>query len=225
MEFELHRPTHCKQFDTPAPEEAVFDETEEHLLYDENDDDNKEGVRTETDYLQIDIIEKPKRVRPKINYNEDAAEILNSIKKESSPKSQRKSRKASQKTLKSNRNEDGANNYLTDAGEYVDVVFAPKSETDDNEEDDVVKELDVALKKKRKKYAKLPKTIPCTLCDTMFATERTLKIHMSQVHKIKERFICPICQREFKIGGITINKLNIYKIVQFLNFRQPQATY
>lgn len=207
LEFELHRPTYCKETEENDPRETVFDATEEHLLYDENND----YERIDSDYLENDIveIEKPKRSRPAVNYNENIVDdnmqdepmpgkILNSA-----SKSQRKSKRSAK--TRSTRAKCSEIDIKEEQNEFEvefdadDAVMDQQSES--NDEDDVVKQLDVALKKRRKQYAKLPKTIPCTMCDTMFGTERTLKIHMSQVHGIKEKYICPICSREFKLGG------------------------
>lgn len=86
---------------------------------------------------------------------------------------------------------------------HVEIVSIEASArgSDSDSEFDAFKQIDADRRKRRRRYAKLPKTIPCTMCDTMFGSERTLKIHMNQVHGIKERHICPICSREFKIGG------------------------
>lgn len=80
----------------------------------------------------------------------------------------------------------------------------PDDDVDEKDgEDDVVRAMDFAMRKRRINYAKLPKTIPCgvSTCDIKFSSDRALKCHMTQAHGIKERYICPICSREFKISG------------------------
>lgn len=125
-------------------------------------------------------------------------ENLSIVKKERTPrKVKRKNAKRSAKPehidVENGYESNGNENYI------IDNYLEQKANTES--EDDVIKEMDVAIKKRRKKYTKLPKTVSCTMCDNMFGTERTLKIHMHQVHGVKERYICPICSREFKIGG------------------------
>lgn len=68
---------------------------------------------------------------------------------------------------------------------------------------DALKLVEPEKKTKRRKYVKLPKTIPCSKCDVLFGSERTVKIHMHREHGIKQQFVCPVstCRREFKVSG------------------------
>lgn len=198
LEFELHHPTYCKTIETMPGDNFEGDysiyensqqndiykyEVEEEQIEAEEEADVEEEGEEESD---VESLRKTKRNQTKVDYNEEANEVLSILK----PRKERPTRKAKQKSIKrstkSERNtvkiESNSNNVKADS------------------EDDVIKEMD-AMKKRRKQYAKLPKTVPCTMCDAMFGTERTLKIHMNQVHGIKERYICPICSREFKISG------------------------
>lgn len=68
---------------------------------------------------------------------------------------------------------------------------------------DALKLVKPKKKTQRRIYAKLPKTIPCSKCELLLGSERTVKIHMHRVHGIKQQFICPVstCRREFKVSG------------------------
>lgn len=206
LEFELHQPTHClqngavqdEQFETSDAEEEQNDKNTIHynLKYEsigeEEEDEDVEEAEEEEVNDENDENGSPRRIKRLTNesvttYNEMSNDNENS---RTAKRTQRTKRKTINKRQIINR-KSNLNRKL--------VRMMRKGQTDS--EDDVIKEMDVAMKKPRKQYAKLPKTVPCTMCDAMFGTERTLKIHMHQVHGIKERHICPICSREFKIGG------------------------
>lgn len=195
LEFELHQPTYCKQIEPIISTDDIKED--EEIIYDEIPP-NQTDIDDEK-CSEIDLDCKPKRIRSKINYNEQTTEIenLSIVKRERPPrKGKRKNTKRSAKP----EHIDVENGYESNLNENsIDSYLEQKADTES--EDDVIKEMDVAIKKRRKQYAKLPKTVPCTMCDDMFGTERTLKIHMHQVHGVKEKYICPICSREFKIGG------------------------
>lgn len=197
LEFELHQPSHCKQIETIY--EDVFEGGD--FIDDENHVDHSCEIEEQKEDLEEIDTESPrrtKRTKSKVDYTDEASESehLRIVKNE------RPVRKTKRKTIKRNMKMeqiDEDNRFESNLDEeYVDIEYR---KVDTDSDDEVVKEIDVALKKPRKQYTKLPKTVPCTKCDAMFGTERTLKIHMHQVHGIKERHICPICSREFKIGG------------------------
>lgn len=191
LEFELHSPIHCKQSEAIHIREDAF-QTDD-LMYEETS--QLDSPKYDAESSDNDSLQKEKRIKSE-NYEDDPIEGENcpTIKKTKPvQKVKRKSTKVvtkSQRIIIENKRQSNVKGE-----EFVD------SRKDMDSDDDVIKEMDVALKKRRKQYAKLPKTVPCTMCDAMFGTERTLKIHMHQVHGIKERYICPICSREFKIGG------------------------
>lgn len=200
LEFELHRPAHCSskietilEAATTIPDDDNF--ADDKILSIEFLDDIDDSLEMKSEPTRT-----TKRSKPKVNYEEND-EIVNetSIKRE---KSHRKSKKPNVSRAsaphKTEHIEIKGNIDLMSNDDFNSCTI-PKSNSES--EDDVVKEMDVALKKKQRKYNRLPKTVPCTMCDTMFGTERTLKIHMNQVHGIKEKYICPICTREFKNGG------------------------
>lgn len=203
LEFELHHPTYCKQIE-PAPQamvhEDVFegdysvdDDSNQIVIYKCKDAEEETEVKEEDDdedELNVEFPPKTKRKQTKANSDDDETNKVLSILK---PRKDRPTQKAKQKTTKRN---------TTKCRESP--IEPAKFDLDDinaESEDDVIKEMDVAMKKRRKQYAKLPKTLPCTMCDSLFGSQRTLKIHMHQLHGVKERYICHICQREFKISG------------------------
>lgn len=205
LEFELHRPTHCDStIETiPAPTTAIPDDdnfADDRTLAIEflDDTDDKYDIKTLVGNLESPRMTK--RSKPKVNYNEND-EIVN-ITTNKREKSQRKSKKSNvcraSAPHKTEHIEIDANLDFVSNDDFNSCTI---SKSNSESEDDVVKEMDVALKKRQRKYNRLPKTVPCTMCDMMFGTERTLKIHMNQVHGIKEKYICPICTREFKNGG------------------------
>lgn len=181
LEFELHQPTYCEQ--TEPEQDNLFDAQNYDYKYEVEEAEEEEAAEEEQEDEVFVLSRRTKRNQTKVDYEEKANEIMSILE----PKKERPVRKAKRKPIR----------------KYIKVE---KNETNSNDakvdsEDDVFKEMDVAIKKRRKQYAKLPKTVPCTVCDAMFGTERTLKIHMNQIHGIKERYICPICSREFKISG------------------------
>lgn len=202
LEFELHHPTYCEQSD--IKHEKMFEEdeySEEEILPTCNLEEPNEYIDIKnSEFLATNVSSRSNRPKCNVNYVDETEE------EESKPivKKEKTTRKSKRKSAKKQTPpervdiENKCESTLDD--EFVDSSFLSRK-VEPNSEDDVIKEMDVALKKRRKQYAKLPKTVPCTLCDGMFGTERTLKIHMHQVHGIKERYICPICSREFKIGG------------------------
>lgn len=195
LEFELHHPTYCKPIET-MPEDIFGggysmdeDSQQNHNYKDEEEEieaEEEAGEEEEEEESYVELSLKSKRNQTKVDYNEQANEVLSILK----PRKERPTRKAKRKTIKRN----------TKSGRNSVQIESNSDNVKAGSEDDVIKEMD-AMKKRRKQYAKLPKTVPCTMCDAMFGTERTLKIHMNQVHGIKERYICPICSREFKISG------------------------
>lgn len=190
LEFELHHPIHCKE--TVSVREDVSET--DNLLYEESS--QLDSPKCEEDISEHDLSQPKNANKSEESCDDGTADSENSAiitNVETKPKLQRKS----QRRIASQRN--NSNNRQQSHLKTDEFIKNSKSATDT--EDDVVKEMDVAIKKRRKQYAKLPKTVPCTMCDAMFGTERTLKIHLNQVHGIKERYICPICSREFKIGG------------------------
>ncbi|XP_055316340.1 zinc finger protein 75A-like [Sitodiplosis mosellana] len=202
LEFELHHPTYCKQREPATPvHEDIFeadyslDEDTDQIVIYKCEDEEAEGEEAEREEAEeeeeqeesdIEFHHKTMQNQIKVNYDDDEANRVLSILK---PRKGRLARKAKQKTTKRN------------TGQSNETIETNSDRVKAESEDDVIKEMNVAMKKRRKQYAKLPKTLPCTMCDAMFGSERTLKIHMNQVHGIKERYICPICQREFKISG------------------------
>lgn len=208
LEFELHHPTYCKpQIDIKHEEKLEqSDESmnEEILPTNPSPEIKDECLDTKgLGYFEIKATHRSNRAKCDVNYTEenddedDDDDESEPIMKKEKPvrKSKRKSTRSSTEAARSY----VGNNYDSN-DEFAESTYLSRK-ADLNSDDDVIKEMDVAMKKRRKQYAKLPKTVPCTLCDGMFGTERTLKIHMHQVHGIKERYICPICSREFKIGG------------------------
>lgn len=210
LEFELHRPTYCKPTESKQEDIIIDDncietiDAEVHENEDNKDDcevEEIEPLNCEVEEIDMDpaptIEELPrniKRSKVNINYNEnhdDDDELENNLVvkiKRPVRRSRRKNGKRNRK-IKKIIKKNTPNSHLDD-------------EEDDTESDDaIMKQIGVSIKKPRKNYSKLPKTVACTMCDSMFGTERTLKIHMNLVHGIKERYICPICSREFKIGG------------------------
>lgn len=199
LEFELHYPTYCKQVD--IKHEEIFGPGDESI-----DEDILPTNRLEVqeDCLETEESNMTSESKYNDNYVEEIKQVehkpIVKIKKE---KPVRKSkRKITKKTIKPEHIDVENKCEPNSDDEFVDSTYLARK-ADSDSEDDVVKEMDVVLKKRRKQYTKLPKTVPCTFtkCEAMFGTERTLKIHMHQIHGIKERYICPICSREFKIGG------------------------
>lgn len=190
LEFELHHPIHCKGGGTIR--EDVFETND--LLFEESS--QIESPKYDEEISEHDSSQLKDAIKSEESCDDGTAGSENSTVVTNIDIQQNIQRKR-QKRIASQRNHSNKRQHThLQADEFI---ANSKSATDT--EDDVVKEMDVAIKKRRKKYAKLPKTVPCTMCDAMFGTERTLKIHLNQVHGIKERYICPICSREFKIGG------------------------
>lgn len=150
-------------------------------------------------------VPSPRRTKETVNYAEvDDNDCRPTIREEKSGKRQRAKRstkappKMPYKTEHIHIDAD-----ITDDPDAIgaDLNTIGKSEASGSEHDDVlVGQMDVGLRKRRR-YPRLPKTVPCTRCDAKFGTVRTLKIHMGQVHGIKDKLICPICSREFKVAG------------------------
>lgn len=199
LEFELHRPTHCKKI-----EPEIVDDFDGNTVVDtEIEPPTIESIQIEPviikDVLYLKtgpkLVQAPtKRSKTVVNYCELDTKVK---RKRPVRKQKRSSRNQSTAPLRTE-------HITIDAGAVDDdhVLYdLPQSKSDGSgSEDKVVKEMDVALKKRRR-YPRLPKIVPCTECDSMFGSERTLKIHLSQVHGIKEKLICPICSREFKVSG------------------------
>lgn len=202
LEFELHQPTYCKQI-KPIHEDVFAGSYFLDEGTQENDDFEREAADIKApNGSDIEAPGKITRNKTKINYIEETSELTISGSK---VKKERPVRKAKRKfgriPTNAGKNDERIyekNDFNSDE-DYDDIKIGKKAES----EDDIIKEMDVAMKKRRKQYAKLPKTVPCKVptCDAMFGTERTLKIHMHQVHGIKERYICPICSKECKISG------------------------
>lgn len=203
LEFELHQPTHCK------PNELIDDEKNELIdIYETNDDHSSddESLQQLLDTKSFDEQQNlencsQRLIEPESKRNDEVAtsesDIVADV-KILKPVTEQKVRRQSVRRNAKRKSTSMKNGSQSDTkGEQADDGRAANTDSDD----DVIKEMDVAMKKRRRKYRKLPKTVPCTMCNAMFGTERTLKIHMNQVHGIKERYICPICSREFKIGG------------------------
>lgn len=186
LEFELHHPTHCSQ------SQLTYNESDEILQPDNNKCD-VDDIKYDEEGINIESSCKLQRTRSGTRYNE-----LASLPQRQKVKATRRTirNKTNKKTNKPDEIELGNTNESNLDEEWDKCQKAVSSES----EDDVIKEMD-AMKKRRRYYAKLPKTVPCNVCEAKFGTERTLKIHMNQVHGIKERYICPICSREFKISG------------------------
>ncbi|XP_031638670.1 zinc finger protein 391-like [Contarinia nasturtii] len=193
LEFELHHPTHCTK--NESLQEDVLDG--EYLMdvksedeYDFKSDEAIEAIIEQDS--EIECFQNTKQHTTNAeNSNDESSELVNEVDATKKISARKVKRKSARKCTKSRKNNDG-NHSGSD-------VISDQAES----EDELIKEMDVAMRKRRKQYAKLPKTIPCTVeqCDAMFGTERTLKIHMHREHGIKERYICPICDREFKISG------------------------
>lgn len=192
LEFELHRPVHCMLTESNLNQHCIQME-----LNATNDDEKIPDLMEE----MIDRPEPPlplaikttKRSKPIVNYAElDSVGSYPNMKQEK-PSPRKRRRATRQRTTLPLKTEHIDIN--TDVDEIIEVRRGGS-----DSEDTVVKEMDGA-RKKRRKYVRLPKTVPCTKCDAMFGSERTLKIHLSQIHGIKEKLICPICGREFKVSG------------------------
>ncbi|XP_031638669.1 zinc finger protein 652-like [Contarinia nasturtii] len=121
------------------------------------------------------------------NSNDESSELVHKVEETKKRSVRKRKRKSTKKRTRSRKNK--VRNSLKCDDNDAD------SKTEQSEsEDEFLKE----MKKSRKK---LPKNVPCTMCPLKFGTERTLKIHMNKKHGIKERYICSICDREFKISG------------------------
>lgn len=103
---------------------------------------------------------------------------------------------------------------ITETEDFVDYGSSPqKADTDighvdngnnDSENDDYFLE---QTGTKRKRNPPKPLTIPCTVCEQMFRTDRSLKIHQKNVHGIKQSLECDICKRVFtSMGNLTQHK-------------------
>lgn len=193
LEFELHQPTHCK------PNESIDDEKAELVdIYETNDNHSSDDESLQQ--LQNPENHSPRPIEPESDKYDEAMAASETEVKLPKPNIKRKAaRPTTRRTAKRKSiiNVKNGNQSSKKSAEHPNDKRAANTDSDD----DVIKEMDVAMRKRRRKYKKLPKTVPCTKCDSMFGTERTLKIHMNQVHGIKERYICPICSREFKISG------------------------
>lgn len=193
LEFELHRPVHCILTESDLNERCIQTE-----LNETNDEKNVSDLLEEVHRPEPQlVIKSTRRSKPIVNYAElDTMGSYPNINEEK-PLPRRKKRTTRHRTMLPLKTEHIDVN--AEAVEINDVVSNAKSGGSESE-DAVVKEIDVA-RKKRRKYVRLPKTVPCTECDAMFGSERTLKIHLNQIHGIKEKLVCPICAREFKVSG------------------------
>lgn len=197
LEFELHRPTHCThaKSELTNDEELPFNEVQvepiEVKIPDISEDidaDTEERIR----------VASSRRIKEPVNYVE-----INDIDYRSTVKAvpQRRAKRATIARSKLLYKTELIHIDADITDDTSAIVPNTKSDASGSEHDDVlVKEMDVAMRKRRR-YPRLPKTVPCTQCDAKFGTERTLKIHMGQVHGIKDKLICPICSREFKVAG------------------------
>lgn len=201
LEFELHQPTHCK------PNESIDDEKSELIdIYETNDNHSSddESLQQLLDTKSFVKQQNPQHHSPRLTEPESdkCDEVVAASETEvklPKPNVEQKAARPNTRTTAKRKSISNVKNgkQSNKSVEQPNAKRAANTESDD----DVIKEMDVAMRKRRRKYKKLPKTVPCTKCDAMFGTERTLKIHMNQVHGIKERYICPICSREFKISG------------------------
>lgn len=178
LEFELHRPSHCYKQESCDGSFSSLAALNVEIIH---DDDAK------ISYVEEEDSPKSKPLL-EIELSEESDVPIKTYKRQSP----RKRAKKANKFRHDAESED-------DAAHSMDNEITVRTETDSDF--DAFKQVDVEKKKRRRRYAKLPKTIPCKMCDALFGSERTLKIHMNQVHGIKERYICPICSREFKISG------------------------
>lgn len=211
LEFELHRPTHCIK----TIEEIV--EFDENAVIETEIETEIANISTKIESIQIESIQiepvmqkdvlykyqlktgpKPdqmprKRTKTAVDYCE-----LNG-KRKAKPPTRANTKRLSAAPLKAEHINIDSN--AVDDGTACNNSPNPKLDFEvSDSEDIVIKEMDGELKKRRR-YRRLPKIVPCTECDAMFGSERTLKIHLKQVHGIKEPLVCKICSREFKISG------------------------
>lgn len=192
LEFELHRPAHCDQTKTCDNISSSLS-TAFRIEASNEDEENNEN--------EVKICVKPKTDQTKINYNENIGSdgLAVSLKRRNT---QKRSKKL--KTLKPEHVDDSRNTEY-DLGRPEDIDDKCSNDninkSGSGHESDGFKQIASEKKKRRRQYAKLPKTVPCTMCKEKFGSERTVKIHLRKNHGIKERHICPICSREFKISG------------------------
>lgn len=198
LEFELHQPTYCK------PNELIDDERTELIdIYETNDDNHLSDDESLHKFMDAKSFDEQQNspvrlVEAESDGNNEAAAIESDTGSVSKILKLDRDQKYKPNILKRALNRTCKN--VSQSNKKLEPAHDSRPANSDSD-DDVLKQMDVATIKRRRKYRKLPKTVPCTNCDSMFGTERTLKIHMNQVHGIKERYICPICSREFKIGG------------------------
>lgn len=264
LEFELHRPSHCKgvlsnrddakseielntsfkhlSFST-APTESEADIKESDYEIDRNQYEDEEidtfadenepfsEIKSETNApnRSSSSSRKSRRSHTKIDYNEDPdqeeTKTVLSIKDELPKKRRgRKPRKDGKKAEQNSADtadteedrkpsvanisieeDDKSNDFNFDAP-FVEPSSIP-SESDNEEEDAVIKAIDSVRKKRKVAH---PKTIPCPQCDIKVGTERTLKIHLKSAHGFSEKLECPICGREFKSAGNLKQHINTH---------------
>lgn len=88
-----------------------------------------------------------------------------------------------------------------------DVNFTNEGNGNNESDNDDYSEFLEQTGSKRKRNPPKPLTIPCTVCDQMFRTDRSLKIHQKNVHGIKQSLECDICKRVFtSMGNLTQHK-------------------
>lgn len=177
VEFELHRPTHCYQSEAQTCE-STFNSIFTLNVDTSNDLCNEELAAADQTHCQAQELDQE---------DISSKEIVNIA------KSKRKnSRTKTKRSFK---------NIETESNQNLNDRVATKSDLQNDV--DALKLVESKKKPQRRIYAKLPKTIPCSECDMLFGSERTVKIHMHRVHGIKQQFICPVstCRREFKVSG------------------------
>lgn len=217
LEFELHRPNHCKpsSFDFSVPTnqpqtQHILKETESRF-FDDNlsvkdnsssspvfDMDVPSNISSDDEFLinlrpKVKITEKPDlikskpeaKITKKVGVVEEA-EIVGKAKTVESRKT-RGRKKSIKKTSETDvEKEQNANNDSDEcARREDDAYFQEMCKNSDK-------------KYARKRYATLPKNVPCTQegCDKMFGHQRTLNTHLKRDHGIIEKNICPICNLE-----------------------------
>lgn len=177
LEFELHHPTHCYQSEAQTCE-TTFNSISTLNIDTPNNLCNQELAETDQTHYQAQELDEE---------DNSSKEMVNIAKK--------KGKNSRTKTKSS------FENIETESNQNLFDRAVAKSELQNNV--DALNLVEPAKKPQRRIYAKLPKTIPCSKCDMLFGSERTVKIHMHRVHGIKQQFICPVstCQREFKVSG------------------------
>lgn len=182
LEFELHRPDHCankcekNDSVSTADEENVEPLVEVYTsVYKDNSESEIDQRDEDNDYQPIDISETSEVEMPIQSRPKTRASVK--------PRT-RANNTANQIKGKMNANDDSSDN--------------------DTNEDYVVKEMDAAQQRQKKKpYVRIEPHIKCPEegCEQLFRHDRTLMTHRKREHGFIQRHACHICGREFKDKG------------------------